>query len=453
MTGEHGRIVIVGGGFGGVYTALALERLLPRDETCDITLINRSNYFLYFPLLPEVVSGGVEASHMVVPLRTLFRRVRVLEAEVRSVDLEQRSLKAYRDPDTLQETLQFDQLVLAMGAEANLAAFPTVEPYAFPFKSTEDAIALHNQVIDACEAADFCSDERSKRSLLTFVVVGGGSTGVECMGEVEAFLNGILPFYPRLRRDQIRLVLIELEEGILSEVGCELGKYAAEQLRHRGIELHLGVSVQQATPHAVTLSNGLIIPTRTLVWAIGSGPSAFLKSLNAPKTAKGWLHTEPTLSLPGHPGIWALGDAARIPSPDGGTYPPTAQHAVREAERLARNIIAYQACQPLKPYVYHTLATFISIGGQKGVAMLWGRPIKGFLAWVLWRLIHFVLLPGGNRKLRVAIDWLLSRRTHKDIVQIGLRLPPNQIRIKPVISFLREGQRLPDAESAEPPIV
>ncbi len=445
------RIVIVGGGFGGVYTAMALEKELRRQPDLNVTLINRANYFLYFPLLPEVLSGGVEPRHVVVPLRTLFHRVRVIEADVRSVDLDRHELLAHRDG--LQEFLPYDHLVLATGAEANLAAFPGIEPVAFPFKSAEDAIALHNQIVDCFEAAEFALEAATRRALLTFVVVGGGSTGVECLGEIEAYVNGIMRYYPRLDRHDVRFVLVELADHLINEVGPDLGAYAAKELAGRGIELHLGVSVQHASSEQVTLSDGTVIPTHTLVWTIGTTPGALVKSLDLPKTSKGYLQTEATMAISGHDGVWAIGDCAKIPSPDGTPYPPTAQHAVREARRLASNLVASLDGRPLAPYVHHTKGTFVSIGNQRGVAMIGKRPVRGFLAWVMWRAVHFMLLPGMDRKARVMVDWLFSRRHRKDIVQLGLRRPPSQMVVRTKIAFLREGAPVPESPPVEPPLI
>lgn len=445
------RIVIVGGGFGGVYTAMALEKAMRHRQDLDVTLINRTNFFLYYPLMPEVISGGVTPQHVVVPLRTLFKRVRVLEADIRSVDEGRHEVLAYRDG--MEEFLPFDQLVLATGAEANLAAFPGIETVAFPFKSAEDAIALHNQVVDCFEAAEFALDAATQRSLLTFVVVGGGSTGVECMGEIESYVDGIMRYYPRLNRRDVRLVIVELSQQLIAEVGPDLGGWAAKELAGRGIELHMGVSVQNASVEQVTLSDGTVIPTRTLVWTIGMTPGALVKSLAMPKTSKGYLQAAATMEVPGHPGIWTIGDCAKIPSPDGTPYPPTAQHAVREAKRLACNILASLDGTPLKPYVFQTLATFVSIGKQRGVAMVRNRPLRGFLAWLLWRAVHFATLPGVNRKLRVMVDWLFSSRYRKDIVQLGLRRPPSQMVVGTKIAFLREGTPVPTTPPSEPPLI
>lgn len=445
------RIVIVGGGFGGVYTAMALEKALRRRRDLDVTLINRSNYFLYYPLLPEVLSGGVEPRHVVVPLRTLFRRIRVLEAEVRSVDTARREVLAHRDG--MEEFLPFDHLVLATGAEANLAAFPGIEPVAFPFKSAEDAIALRNQIVDCFEAAEFAPDAATRRALLTFVVVGGGSTGVECMGEIAAYVDGIMRYYPRLHRREVRLVVVELAHQLIAEVGADLGAYAGADMERRGIELHMGVSVQDASSEAITLSDQTRIPTHTLVWTIGMAPGALVKSLELPKAPKGYLAAEATMQVPGLPGLWAIGDCAKIPSPEGAPYPPTAQHAVRQAKRLAANMLAAIDGRPLKPYVFHALGTFVSIGGQHGVARIRQRPVRGFLAWALWRAVHFLLLPGGDRKARVMVDWLFSRRHRKDIVQLGIRRPPSQLVVRPKIAFLREGQPVPTAPPSEPPLI
>lgn len=432
------RIVIVGGGFGGIYTALELDRRMRRRRDLDVTLISLTNSFLYYPLLPEVISGGVEPRHVLVPLRTLFRHVRVLEGEVRQIDLEAKTVRAVRDPEAMHEDLSYDHLVLAMGADANLARFPEIEPVAFPFKTVTDALDLHTQIIDACEAAVFTGDLDQRHALLTFVVVGGGATGIECLGEIEAYLRGILDHYPGLRRRDTRLVLVEREDGILAEVGPELGAYGLRQLVQRGIEVHLGVSVVHATPEAITLSDGTRIPARTLVWTVGTAPVPLVRRMGLPLTHQGYVQAEATLAVPGRPGVWALGDTARIPTPEGGYYPPTAQHAVREAKVLASNLLAALAGEPPQPYRYHTRGTFISLGERQGVALFGGRPVRGRLAWMAWRAVHLWLLPGRERKLRVLTDWLFSRRCGKDIVDLGTRRAPSALRLRPRITLLRE---------------
>lgn len=432
------RIVIVGGGFGGVYTALGLERAMRRRRDLSVTLVSRSNSFLYYPLLPEVISGGVEPRHVLVPLRSLFHRVEVLEAEVQEVDAARRTVRAVRGIEGLAETLPYDHLVLAMGAEASLSHFPAIEPFAFPFKTVSDALDLHTQLIDACEAASFTADPALRRGLLSFVVVGGGATGVECLGELEAYLEGIRGYYPRLSPAEFRLVLVERAAGILAEVGPQLGGHALAQLTRRGIEVHLGVSVVHASPEAVTLSDGSVIPTRTLVWTVGLAPVPLLARLGLPLSPQGYLEVEPTLAVPGYPGLWALGDVARIPAPDGSSYPPTAQHAVREARQLVANLLRAIAGQPPCPYCFHTLATFISLGAHQGVAVIRGRPLRGWPAWVAWRLVHLSLLPQLDRKLRVLTDWAFSRRHGKDLVDLGTRRTPPVVRLRPRIAFLRE---------------
>lgn len=439
MANQKQRVVIIGGGFAGIYTALGLEKAM-REGALEVVLINRKNFFLYYPILPEVCSGGVEPRHVIVPLRDIFSQCHLLDAEVVGIDFEARQvLVKHGNPHGLGEFF-YDHLVIAAGADANLKLVPGVESYAFTFRTVEDAVTLRNQLGDMLEDAELEADPARRRELLTFVVVGGGSTGVEVLSEVESFLFGILPKY-RLRPEEIHLVLMDLAPQILAEVGPELGAYALSQIRSRGIEVLLSTSTREVFPDHVVLSDGREIRTRTVIWTIGLTPPALLSELDLPKDRKGYLLPEATLQVPGVVNVWALGDCARIPSPDGKPFPPTAQHAVRQGKLLAKNILAVTRGEAPAGYCYEPMGTLVSIGGNKGVATLRGRKVKGWLAWAMWRGLHLALMPSGDRRIRIALDWALSAFLPRDTAQLAMK--PKAVTIprvarEPQIAFLRE---------------
>lgn len=422
MANERQRVVIIGGGFAGIYTARGLEKAM-RDGTLDVVLINRKNFFLYYPLLPEVCSGGVEPRHVLVPLRDIFTDCRLLDAEVMGIDFASRRVFVKHGNPHQPGDLSYDHLVIAAGADANLKLVPGVAPHAFTFRTVEDAITLRNQIGDMLEAAELEGDPAIRQELLTFLVVGGGSTGVEVLGEVESFIDGILSKY-RVSRSEIRLMLIDLAPQILAEVGPELGQYALDRIRGRGVEVMLETSTQEVFPDHVLLSNGREIRTRTVIWTIGLAPPALLSRLDLPKDRKGYLVPDATMQVPGHVNVWALGDCARIMNPEGKPFPPTAQHAVRQGKQLAENILAVTRGERPEPYCYEPMGTLVNIGGKKGVATFRGRQVRGWFAWAMWRGVHLALMPSADRRMRIVIDWMLSAFLPRDTAQLVMKPTP-----------------------------
>ena len=450
MANEKQRVVVIGGGFAGIYTGLGLEKAM-REGALEVVLINRKNFFLYYPILPEVCSGGVEPRHVLVPLRDIFSQCLLLDAEVVGIDFaEQRVFVKYGTPLEYGD-LSYDHLVIAAGADANLKLVPGVEPHAFTFRSVEDAIALRNQIGDMLEDAELETDPARRQELLTFVVVGGGSTGVEVLSEVESFLSGIVGKY-RVRREEIRLILMDLAPHILAEVGPELGDYALRQIRSRGVEVMLETSTQEVFPDHVLLSDGREIRTRTVIWTIGLAPPALLGQLDLPKDRKGYLLPEATMQVPGVANVWALGDCARITAPNGKPFPPTAQHAVRQGKQLAKNLLAVTRGETPARYCFEPVGTLVSIGGKKGVATLRGRHVKGWLAWAMWRGIHLALMPSADRRIRLVIDWMLSAFLPRDTAQIVMTpqpAPEDRAEHEPQVVFLREEGRAEARPSQE----
>jgi NADH dehydrogenase len=413
------RIVIIGGGFAGTATALNLEKIYRRDPSVEITLIDSENFFTFTPLLAGVPSGAIQPTHIVFPLRALLKRTRVKQAEVKSVDLEKRTVIAAHCGACGDETLPFDQLVLASGSVPNYFGLPGVAEHALTIKSLADATALHAQVIDKLEHADLQSDPGTRRQLLTFVVAGGGFAGVETLAELNDFVRGARKFYPNVSPEDVRMVLIHSGGRILPEVSESLSAYALQKLRSRGIEVLLETRVLGATGRSVRLSSGEELLASTFVWAAGTAPSPILDRLDLPRTKAGKIEVDATMAVSGHPGLWAVGDSAAIPDVVmGGLCPPTAQYALRQGKRLAQNIAAVLAGRDTEPFRFKSLGLLAGLGRRTAVAEILGFQFSGFVAWWLWRTIYLMKLPGFERKVRVALDWTLDLFFPRDIVYL-----------------------------------
>lgn len=416
------RIVIVGGGFGGVYTARALERALKPGQA-EICLINRENYFVFQPLLAEVVSGSIALLDIVSPIRSLCPRTRLYVREVERIDLTGRTvtLAPALRPRTVE--LSYDYLVIAAGTITDFAGMPGLSEHALPFRTLGDALRLRNRAIEALEEAANEPDPEFRRRLLTFVVGGGGFSGVEVIAELNDFLRGALRHYPSIRKDEIRCVLVHSGERILPEMDPALAEYAQKLLARRGVTLKLGARVKAATSESVVLNTGETIPARTLVSTVPAAPPPLIALLDCAKE-KNRLAATPTLELQGHEGrVWVLGDCAAIRMADGNAAPPTAQHATREADLVARNVAAAMEGRPQGAFQFPGLGKLGALGHRSAVAEVFGMKISGFFAWYLWRTIYLMKLPGLNRKVRVGLDWLVALLFPPDLVQ--LRVQPS----------------------------
>jgi NADH:ubiquinone reductase (H+-translocating) len=423
-TKERTQIVILGGGFGGVYTAIHLEKRLAHAADVDITLVNRENFFLFTPMLHEVAASDLDITHIVNPIRKLLHRTHFFEGEVESIDLPNKRVCVSHGYEPHQHELAYDHLVLALGSITNFFTLPGLEAHALTMKSLGDAIHLRNRLIANLEEASAECAVHGRAPLLSVVVAGGGFAGVETVAGINDFLRESLPCYPSLSEDLLRIVLVHPGAVILPELSPKLGAYAQRKLAQRGVEIHTNTKVTAATEQAVTLSDGTTIPTRTLVWTAGTSPNPLLATLPC-ATERGRLPVNAHMEVLEWPGVWALGDCALIPDPRTGTsYPPTAQHALREGKVLAHNITAALRGGQKKPFVFATLGQLAAIGRRTGVANILGCNFSGFLAWWLWRTIYLSKLPRLEKKLRVMVDWTLDLMFAKDLVQfITLRAP------------------------------
>ncbi|MFE6178168.1 NAD(P)/FAD-dependent oxidoreductase [Streptomyces sp. NPDC056464] len=402
-------IVIVGGGFGGVGAVRELDRRVGRGLDAHVTLISDSNFLLFTPLLVGVAAGTVEARHVSAPVRAGLGHASFLHGRVVSIDTRTRNAYVSAGKEGLLR-VPYDQLVLAVGGVPHFFDLPGVREHAFPMKSVEDATKLRNQVLSALERADLEPDPAEQARLLTFVVAGGGFAGTELVAELFDLVHDVLHLYPRLHGLRPRFVLVHAGERLLPELPPKLGLYAQRKLGGRGIEFRLGARVSGATAGDITLDSGETVPTRTLAWTAGNRPNPLVRQV-----MQGPLVVEPTLQVPGAPGLWALGDCARIPDTAGGTHPPTAQHAIREGKAAARNIAAVLGGRRPEPFRFGGLGVLVSLGHRTAAGEIGGRQVSGFLAWILWRSVYLSKLPGAEKRLRVLADWTLDLVFPRDI--------------------------------------
>jgi NADH:ubiquinone reductase (H+-translocating) len=417
------RIVILGGGFGGLTVARELERRLGNDTSVHITLVNRENYFLFTPMLHEVAASDLDLSTIVNPLRKMLRRTSLFTGLAESIDTAARTVHVTHADGAHAHDLPYDHLVVALGAVTNFYGIAGLQSRAATMKTLGDAIALRNQLIGHLEEADFECSCDIRVPLLTVLVAGGGFAGVETVAAVNDFMRAALRFYANLQSSDVRVMIVHPGAYLLPELGETLGRYTQEKLGARGVEVVLNAKVAEVNGDRVQLTTGRVIETRNLVWTAGTSANPVIDGLPCTK-ARGRLLVDASLQVPGHPGLWALGDCASIPSPDGGTYPPTAQHALRQGTQLAANILATIRNEPTAPFRFKTIGLLASIGQRTGVANILGVNFSGFVAWWLWRTVYLAKLPRLEKKLRVALQWTLDIVFSKDIVQFATRHAP-----------------------------
>jgi NADH:ubiquinone reductase (H+-translocating) len=418
---EKKKVLVIGGGFGGVFAAKALERL--GRGKLDVELVNANNYFVFQPLLPEVAAASIHSADAVVPLRQLLRRLQVRQAEVMGIDFAKKKVIVVQGTQRIPIDLHYDELVIALGTGVDLKRFPGLPEHALTMKDLADAHRLRTHVIGCLETADVTEDPAVKQQLLTFAVVGAGFSGVETVAEVRELVRRALKYYRNIREEEVRFYLIEYANRILPTFPADLAEYATRRLQIHGIQVMTGVGTKSATGSAVELNDGRIIPTSTIVATIGNGPHPLVASLGL-DMHWGRIKTDRFMRVPGHDGLWALGDAALIPLVDNPGEDPahyatqTAQFAVREGRRLAANIVAKTEGKELNPFSYTSKGSLASLGMSKAVAEVYGIKLSGTLAWLLWRGFYLSFLPGLAAKFRVGVTWLLNSVMPPNIVQI-----------------------------------
>ncbi len=418
------RILIVGGGFIGMYAARKLERLTRAGHT--ITLVNPENFMLYQPFLPEVASGTIDPRAVVVPLRQVLRTTRLLIGEVMRVDHAARSA-TIQMPDGSTHEEPYDILILGTGSRSRTLAVPGLAGHGIGFKTVTEAIYLRNRVLSALDTAAQTHDEDLRRELLTFVFVGGGYAGVEALAELEDLARGVLKLYPTLHPHDLRWVLVEAAERILPELGEDLADYARERLQARDIEVALGTRLESATGGRIVLSDGQRFRAHTLVWTAGVKPSPLPRRSGLPTDDAGRILADECLRVVGVTDAWAAGDVAAVPDRVTGTItPPTAQYALRQARRLAANVIASIEGGEPRPFTWRNLGGLCALGRYRGVAKVLGVKLRGFPAWFLHRTYHLAQMPTVGRKVRILLDWTVALFFRRDIAQLGSLERPHE---------------------------
>lgn len=419
------KVLVLGGGFGGVFAAKTLDKL-GRGQI-EVELVNNNNYFVFQPLLPEVAASSINSADAVVPLRQLMSKVQVRQARVMGIDFAKKTATVMQGARMTPVDLEYDEVVLALGTGVDLERIPGMADHALTMKDLTDAQILRTHVIGCLETADVTSDPEVKQQLLTFVVVGAGFSGVETVAEMRELIRRALPYYHNIKPDEIRVHLIEFAPRILPTFPADLAEYATKQLGKQGIEVLTSVGTKSATSTGVELTDDRIIQASTIVATIGNGPHP-LVSLLGLDMQWGRIKTDRFMRVPGQDNVWALGDAALIPLVDNPTEDPadfatqTAQFAVREGDQLARNIAAKLNDKELTQFEYKSKGSLASLGMSKAVADVYGMKLSGTFAWLLWRGFYLSFLPGFSAKFRVGVNWLLNSIMPPNIVQ--LRMPP-----------------------------
>ena len=420
---RHFDVLIVGGGFGGATVARHLQDLLaPRGRPGGprVLLVSPENFLLFAPLLPEAASGTIEPRHAVIPLREMLRRTQLLVGQLTEVDLGARTAVA-QDLTGARHDLSWGQLVLAPGSVPSVVAVPGLVEQAVGFKTLQDAIWLRNRVLRQLETADATLDRERRRELLTFTFVGGGYAGVEALAEMESLVNDALPTYPNLSRNDLRWVLIEARNSLLPGLDPRLARYSERHLRRRGVEILLDTWLESCVDGKVVVSTPGVAPyvSDTIVWATGQRPSPLVSGLGLATDDIGRLIVDDHIRAVGRSDVFALGDAAAVPDPDGGICPGTAQHAVRQAKVCARNVAAALGVGDATRFAYRNRGLAVTLGRNQGAAQVYRFTFTGVIAWLMGRSYHLLMMPGLARKARVVASWTTAMLFPRDLSQLG----------------------------------
>jgi NADH:quinone reductase (non-electrogenic) len=437
---QQKRILILGGGFAGIQVLMHLQEAFQNDIGVDLTLVSRDNFFLFTPMLPEVSSGMIETRNIVTPIRAFCNRARFYEADIDAIDLQNKfvvishALGRQSNPSGRRShILKFDYLVIALGNETNFFGVENVIKNSFTIKTIGDAIVLRNHVINMLEQADIeHEDVDLRKGLMTFVVVGGGFSGVETVGELNDFIReSIKLFYHNINEADARVVLISSGQRILPEVTEDLSDFALQKIRKNGVEVLLNTRLQAADTSNIKLSDGSSISCNTLVWAGGNKPDNLIINLSCEHDKGGRLLTNKYLEVQGHEYVFSLGDCACIFDPNTGKpYPPTAQHALKQGRIAAHNIVFSVRKEPAlkanrdnngkKVFDYKTRGVMALIGKRNGVGILFGLRVHGFIGWCTWRFYYLSTLPTLQKKLRVMVDWFIDLFFKRDVTRLKI---------------------------------
>ena len=440
-------VVIVGGGFGGLYAARRLEHKLPRHRA-RIVLLTDVNFMLYTPLLPGAAAGTLEPRHVVVPLREELDWTEIVLGRVTGADPVAREVSVCT-LDGREHAMSYDQLILSPGAVSRVLPVPGLAEHGVGFKNLADAIALRNRVLWSLEVAESLPTADERREYLTFVFVGAGYAGLEGLAELQDYVTDVIDRYPRCRMDGTRWVLVEAQDRVMSETPPSLSEFAARELRGRGIEIRTNTRVDAIEAGAATLSSGERVPTRTVCWTAGVRPAPVVPKLGVPLTREGRIEVDATTRVKGFDNVWAIGDAAAVPDPAKGrkqACPATCQHALRQGKVAADNVAAALSGRTPRPFRYRTLGVFADMGRHKAVASMMGVRLSGFPAWFAARTYHMAMMPGVARRVRLIVDWTVGLFFGRASAELGQLGHPS-----PLGSYLEEQvtQASPELERVE----
>jgi NADH dehydrogenase len=431
---EH--VLIVGGGYVGMYTALQLRRKMRRqlrDGQLKITLVDPQSYMTYQPFLPEAAAGNLEPRHVVVSLRRVLPGVAILNGRVTKVDhaLREATVRVVeRGEDEPEEirTISYDLLVFCPGSISRTLPIPGLAEHGIGFKTVAEAIFLRNHVLRQLDIAASTTDAETRRRALTFVFVGGGYAGVEALAELEDMARDACEYYPDLDAKEMRWVLIEASDRILPEVGVDMGKWTVDALRRRGIDVRLKTLLKSAENLDLVLSDGEEFGAGTLVWTAGVRPNPLVKETDLPLDDKDRVKATAELTVEGVDNAFTAGDIAAVPdlTKPGEFCAPNAQHAVRQAKVLGDNVVAALRGRQLKAYKHAYAGSVASLGLHKGVAQVYGIKLRGLPAWFMHRTYHLSRLPTLNRKARVTADWTLALFFKREVVSLGTLERPRE---------------------------
>ena len=409
-------LIIIGGGFGGTKLATKIEKILPPEWT--VYLLSKTNFVTYNPLLPEVVGASVLPGHVQAPIRQMVNRTRVRMVTVDSIDFNQRKVIYHNNE---YGELAFDQLVFASGVAANMTMIEGLEQHALPLKTVGDALYIRNRIVERLEQATIHPDPVRRGVLTSFIVIGGGFSGVEVAGEIEDFLASATRYYKNVKREDCHITLLHTRDCLLPELPRKLGQKVGQIFKKRDIDVCLNVTASRIESEKVILSNGQVIEGATIICTIGTAPHSFSQN-KALRLDRGKIVTEADMSVKGVHGVWALGDCALVPNAyDGQLSPPTAQFADRQAITLAKNIVARLSGKNTKPFSYKPAGMLASVGHNKAVAEVYGVRLSGFIAFLMWRGIYLLKVPTLSRKIRLFLEWSWAMFFPPDIAHLGFK--------------------------------